>query len=80
MVEETLALVLGILLGFAAAVVYELKFLIRIDRNMRAMLEKIKNMEVVELKEIAKQEDILEDIQEELEDKGKRKAKKRSKR
>ena len=78
MVEETLALVLGVLLGFAAAVIYELKYLVQIDKNLSKMLEKIQNMEIVELREIAEQEEMLEDIQKSLKPKRKSKAKKRS--
>jgi len=75
MVEETLALVLGILLGFAASVVYELKYLIQIDKNLRAMLDRLQNIGVVELKEMAKEEEMMKDIHGDLEKKRKSKSK-----
>jgi hypothetical protein len=62
MVDETITLVLGVILGFAAAVVYELKYIINIDKKIQKMLEKLEAMEAKELKLIYKEEKMLEKL------------------
>jgi hypothetical protein len=56
-IDQTLALVLGLMVGFAAVVVYELKFVIAIERKMTRLLNKIEAMEEKELKEIVSLEE-----------------------
>ena len=51
-IDQTLALIIGIMIGFAAVVVYELKFIIAIEKKMTKMLSKIEAMEQKELKQL----------------------------
>lgn len=51
-IDQTLALVIGVMLGFAAVVVYELKYIIAIERKMTRLLTKIEAMEERELKQL----------------------------
>ena len=70
---NTTALVLGIILGFAAAVVYELKYVINIDKKIQKMLEKIEAMEAKELKLLYDEKKMLEKL---TKSKSRKKAKK----
>ena len=54
--DETLTLVMGIILGFAAVVVYELKFVMSIERKISKLLNKIESMEATEIRELLRLE------------------------
>lgn len=54
--DETMILVMGMILGFAAVVVYELKYVMAIERKMERLLKKIEAMEAQELKSLLRLE------------------------